>query len=251
MGRVWDLPLRAIEGETLALTTTAAYASVLPEAREVLLYCSTAWRLALCPALRACVYYDASVDLYTPYLTDVTDKSSSTHLPLDAMQTGDYVYLGFSDRVLGFYIDMSSNVNAEVASLDVEYSSTAQVRAGQAVTTAAAFTDVAGDSDGTATSTVTLSKDGVYTFTLLSKSAWKRTAIDKVSNEELIWIRFCPSAALSATVDINEIIPVYQNTSYGYMQAAIEYSIPFDPKYVGGILGVHTSTGTLNLSWIK
>jgi len=252
MGKVWDLPLTTIEGESLALSSTAAYASVKKGTRELLMYCSFAWRLALSPALRCVKYYDTSADLYTDYTSSVTDKDSSTHMPLDAMATGDYVYLGFADRVLGIWIDVGTGVNAVEASLDVEYSSTAQVKTGTSVTTAVAFTDVTGDSDGTKTSSTTLTKDGVFTWTLVADGTWKKTAIDRISTEELYWIRFCPSAALTNPTDINEIIPVYKNTDYGYMQASIEYSVPINDEKIGGIVAlVASTTPTLYITQIK
>jgi len=179
MGRTWDLPLNEIEGESAAITlsTTADYLALKPGYREFIVFCASLWRLAISPALKAVAYYDVSLLQYAPYTTQVTDRDSSTHLQLDAMATGDIVYLGFSDRVLGVYFDIGSNANAETATLDVEYSSTTQVKSGTNVTTAIAFTDVAGDSDGSDSGGATLAVDGVYTWTLPSDALWKRSAL--------------------------------------------------------------------------
>ena len=122
-----------------------------------------------------------------------TDRSSSTHVPLDALGTSDYVYLGFSEPALGVYIDVGTNVNATAATLDVEYCSTAA-----GVGSTIAFTDVAGDSDGTTSGGATLAQDGVYTWTL--PTAWKPSYLGTAAAPLFSycwWIRFAPSTGSS------------------------------------------------------
>jgi len=202
--------------------------------------------MALSPALLHCIYYSASGGTYTEYKTQATDKVSSTHVPLDAMATGDYLYMGFSQPALGVYFNMDgSNFNDNVATLDVEYCSTA-------VPGTLAFTDVAGDSDGTDAAGDTLKQDGVYTWTL--PSAWVESTLGTKATplySKCWWIRFKPSATLSATVDIIDLIPVYKNANYSYMEPGVEYQFSLNVAKVGGFVLLGTTTSTLDISWIK
>jgi len=242
-------PLFALEGETKALATTAGYIAVKPHWHEVKMYCESQWRLALSPALMHAIYYDASAGTYADYTTIATDRLSTTHVPLDAMDNApaDYLYLGFSNPVLGVYVDIGTNANANTATLDVEYCSTA-------VPGTIAFTNVASDSDGTDSGGATLAVDGVYTWTLPG-SSWVRSTLGTSSAplySKCYWIRFTPSADLSATVDLNNIIPVYQNTTYGYMEPGVEYQFSLRETLCGGFVVTATAgTPTLNITWVK
>jgi hypothetical protein len=247
---VFGSPILEVEGETKALSTTAGYIAVKPGFHEMKLYCASQWRLALSPALLHCLYYNGST--YTEYKTQATDRESTTHVPLDGMTTAHYLYLGFSEPALGVHITMGSNVNAaDPTTLDVEYCSTA-VALGATI----AFTDVAGDSDGTNSGTVTLAQTGVYTWTLPTPdTTWKRStlgtaAIPLYSN--CYWIRFAPSATLSATVDLNEIIPVYRNANYSYQEPGVVEQFSFNTAKVGGLVVIAIAgTPTLDVTWIK
>lgn len=309
--------ISAVEGETKALSTVAGYVAVNPGFKEVKLYCASAWRLALSPQLLHAIYYNATT--YTDYRTYVTDRLSTTHLPLDGMITAHSLYLGFNEIPLGCYFDVGSNVNAETATLDVEYcydgadatywkvtgtisgaltvgetvtggtsgatatlvysgadhivvkslaggqfaigetvsgatQTCSAVTAVAANTVAAFFTDVAADSDGTdatGTSTgATFGQDGVYTWTLPAiKPATIGTTTAPVGSK-CYWIKITPSATLTNPTDINEIIPVYKNTSYAYMEAGVEYN--FALSGVGGLVVIAIAgTPTLNVTWIR
>jgi len=244
---VFGSPLQSVEGETKSLSTTAGYIALKPGFHEVKLYCASAWRLALSPRLVHAVVYDGTN--YTEYVQNVIDRSSSTHLPLDGMTTSQKLYLGFSEPALGAYFDLhATNVNAVAATLDVEYCSTA-VDLGASI----AFTDVASDSDGTDSGGATLAQDGVYTWTL--PTAWKRSSLG-TSQAPLFskcwWIRATPSTTLSATIDVEEIIPVYKNVNYAYMEAGIEYNFSLNLAEVGGfVVTAAAATPTLNVSWIR
>ena len=245
---VYGAPLKAVEGETVVLSTTAGYLAVKPDWHEVKMYCASQWRLAQSPSLLHCLFYDGATATYTEYKTQATDRVSTTHVPLDAMATNDYLYMGFSEPALGVYVDIGTNANANAATLDVEYASTA-VAQGATL----AFTDVAGDSDGTDSGGASLAVDGVYTWTL--PTAWVRTTLGTHATPlytKCWWIRFVPSAALSATVDLNEIIPVYKNANYGYMEAGMEYQWTFEPSRTGGfVLLASAGTPTLDVTWVK
>jgi len=245
---IFGSPLLAGEGETASLTTTASYLLVKPGFHEAKLYCASQWRLALSPALLHCLYYSASAGTYTEYRTQATDRVSTTHVPLDAMAITDYVYLGFSDPALGIYVNVdTTNKNDNAATLDVEYCSTAVAQ-----DVPIAFTDVAGDSDGTDVLGDTLKQAGVYTWTL--PTAWKRSTLGTYISPLYAkgwWIRFKPSAALSATVDLIDIIPVYKNANYLYMEPGIEYQFSVNVAKVSGFVLMGTATSTLDVGWIK
>jgi len=241
-----DVGLSELSGVDIALGAGVTYLAIKPGFREATMICDTAWRLALCPRLVHALYYETSATSYTEYVSSVVDGSSSTHMPLDAMATNDIVYLGVTMPALGFYFDVGSNVNANAATLDVEYCSTAM--SGSATI---AFTDVASDSDGTTSGGATLAQDGAYTFTLPSVKRSRLGTYGTPLFNRCYWYRFLPSATLSATVDINEIIPIYQTSSYGYMSASTEYTIPFDVAEVGGIMVSGTETKHIYLTWIK
>ena len=110
------------------------------------------------------------------------------------------------------------------------------------------FTDVAGDSDGTDPTTITMSQDGLYSFTL---PAVVNGTLAGVSGERLYWYRFAPTAALSATVDLIDIIPACDTTNYGYMEAGIGYQFALNIDKNGAFEFDHTGTDTLNVSWIR
>ena len=241
---IWDKPLLAEEGEQASLTTTESYLAFEPGFDGVIMYSGSAWRRALSPALLHVLYYDATDGSYTSYKTYATDRLTTTHVPLDAMATGDYLYLGFSQPALGIQVDVGSNVNSNDVDLDVEYCSTA-------VPGTLAFTDVEGDSDGT-DSTGTLAVDGVYTWTL--PTAWVRSTLGTSATPlytKCWWIRFCPTGAVSATVDVNEIIPVYKNASYAYYQASTSYVCQLDYTRNGGFLLKGSTTQTLDVTWLR
>lgn len=243
----FEKPVIAEEGEQASLTTTASYLLFKPNFDAVTLYSASAWRLAFSPALLNCLYYDASAGTYTNYKTEATDRVSTTHVQLDAMPTTDYLYLGFSEPALGIYIKVDdTNKNTNTATLDVEYCSTA-VAPGATI----AFTDVAGDSDGTSAS-ATLTQNGVYTWTL--PTAWVRSSLGTAGVPlygVCYWLRFCPSATLSATVDLVDIIPVYKNDNYAYKEASVTYVYSIAPSENSGFVLKGTTTQTLNVDWLK
>ena len=234
-------PIKKVYGETVSLTTTAKHILFRPDYHEVLLYCPTAFRMGLAPRLARVKYYDASATTYTDYTAQATDRDDTTHVPLDAMATGDYLYLGFTNPVRGFYVNMGSNVNSNAATLDVEYCSAISAGSGT-------FTDVAGDSDGTTSGGATLAQDGLYSFTL---PAVTRGAITALDSTPLYWYRFAPSAALSATVDLVDIVPACDTTNYGYMEAGINYQFSLNTVRCGAFEFDHTSSDTLNITWIQ
>ena len=111
-------PIKKLYGETVALTTTAAHLLTMPNYHEVMFYCASAWRLGLAPKLSSVKLFSTT---YTDYTSQAIDRVSTTHVPLDAMTTAKYLYLGVTEPVRGFYINVATNVNAVPATLDWEY----------------------------------------------------------------------------------------------------------------------------------
>jgi hypothetical protein len=245
--RVYDGPMSAIEGETVTIDTTAVYRALKPGFREVMLLCDTAFRIAFGPKLLHAVYYNAAIDKYFDYVSKVTDRDPTTHMPLDLMPATDIVYLGTTEPMLGAFFDIDgTNKNVVVATLDVEYCSTAM---GDGVDIV--FTDVSTDSDGTISGGATLTQDGVYTWALPAIVKSRLGVFAHPMFSDCYWTRFKPSATLSALVDVVEIIPVYKNVNYGYIGASIQETIPLDVDKVGGFLATCGSSKTLYVNWIK
>ena len=107
------------------------------------------------------------------------------------------------------------------------------------------FTDVGTDSDGTLTGTETLSQDGLYAFTL---PAVTRGILTNLGGP-LYWYRFTPSATLSATIDVIDLIPACDTTDYGYMQGGSVYQVSLNSEVNGAFEFDHTGTDTLNITW--
>ncbi|MFA5401563.1 MAG: hypothetical protein WC359_14025 [Dehalococcoidia bacterium] len=241
--RTYDAPLSDMQCEAaITLSSTVpGYLNVIPGYRGVKLYCASDWKLLLTPRIHRVFYY-AAAGTYTDYTSEAIDKSTTTHVPLDAMAADDYLYIGCKEQFLGLYFNIGTNVNAETATLDVEYWKTQATPA---------WADVTGDADGTdstGTSTgATLEQDGVYTWTL--PSDW---IMNTVNGKEAYWIRFCPSTALSATVDVLEMMAVHKNTNYAWMEGGMVEAFNFDDDKVGGIQYLSVdSTPTLHVTWLK
>ncbi|MFA5377151.1 MAG: hypothetical protein WC455_15475 [Dehalococcoidia bacterium] len=310
---VFGSPVKKLYGETVSLTTTAAHLGFMPKYHEVKIYCASDYRLGIAPRLARAKVYAASA--YTDYTAEVTDRVSTTHMPLDGMTTAKYVYLGVTEPTRGFYINPVSNVNAEAATLDWEYmydvsdglyskltgtvsgaltvgetitgstsgatgtcvygpagstyivvkslskpfilgeNAAGATQACNTLTAIAAepkgtgyFTDVAADSDGTDSGGATLAVPGLYAFTLPSVV---RGPLAGVDGDSLYWYRFAPSATLSATVDIVDIIPACDTTNYGYEQGGVVMQFALNTVQNGAFEFDHTTSATLYVDWIS
>lgn len=132
---VFNSPIKSFKGETKTLSTSAQVVAVEPGYHEVNVYCPSQWRLALAPRLNY-VFYNTGTT-YTDYTEYAVDKSSSTHVPLDAMPATDYLYMGFSGKTRGVKFDIGTNEQNEAAALDVEYGNGQQTTLTAAITAAA------------------------------------------------------------------------------------------------------------------
>lgn len=247
----WDKSLIVQEGESAAvgLTTTRSSLAIKPGFDGVQLYSSSAWRLALAPALLQVYFYSASAGTYTSYKAEATDRLTTTHVPLDAMGITDWLYLGFSAPALGVYINMGSNVNSEnTVTLDVEYVDTANAQEATL-----GFTDVGGDGDTTSSGNATLAVDGFVTWDL--PTDWVRSTLGTHADQighKCYWIRMSPAEkALSALVDLLQIIPLYKNTNYGWQEASTTYILEFDSNKCGGLTLMGSATQNLNVTWLR
>jgi len=245
----YDRPIKEVYGEVIALTTTASHQALRKGFHAIKGFHSAEWRLGVAPKLLNCLFYNGTTGAYSDHTANVTDGSSSTHAALDGMTTSDYLYLGFSGPTRGFYIDMGSNVNAATTStLDMEYCSTA-VAQGATI----AFTDVAGDSDGTSSGNVTLAVDGLYSFTL--PTAWVPSTLGTSAapyQGKCYWIRFTPNKTLSTPLDINEIIPAARTTNYDYCEANVTNIYHLNLSEIGALeYKITSDTGNMHLTWIK
>ena len=236
----FSAPIKKLYGETASLTTTALHLLYRPTYNEVMMYCASAWRMALAPRLARVKYYNGSA--YADYTQHATDRNDSTHVPLDGMTTSHYLYLGFTGKVRGFYFNIDgTNKNDAAATLDMEYCSAISAGAGS-------FTDVASDSDETVSSGDTLKQDGLYSFTLPSVVRGSITALD---TEPLYWYRFKPSGTLSTTIDLIDIIPAADTTNYAYMEGGTLYQFSPNTAQTGAFEFDHTGTATLNITWVQ
>ncbi len=307
---VMGSPLKKVFGETCSLTTTAYHLLFKPTYHEVMMYCSSAWRMGIAPKLASVKLFATT---YTDYTSQATDRVATTHVPLDGMTTAKYLYMGVTDPVRGFYFTIDgTNKNANAATLDVEYcydvskpgylritgtisgaltvaetvtggtsgatatlvysgatyivvkSVVGSFQLGETVSgatqtcsvvTAIAedqnigyFTDVASDSDGTDTTGATMNTSGLYSFTL---PAVARGSIATLTALPLYWYRFAPSATLSATVDIVDIIPATDTVNYGYMEGGVPYDFSLNVADTGAFEFDHTASGTLNITWVQ
>lgn len=128
---------------------------------------------------------------FIDYTDEAIDDDLSTHIALDALDTwanGDSLYICFPRQLSGIkaYID-ATNKNANTSVLSVEYYN-------------GSWGAVSGFDDGTDTGGATLNVTGWITWTLTTDSVFQ--TINGITGH---WYRFKVSAALSATVDVEEL----------------------------------------------
>jgi len=239
--RTYDAPLSDVYGEAaITLSSTVpGYINVNPGYRGVKVYCASDWKMLLTPRIQSVLYYTAATTAYADYTSEAIDKSTTTHVPLDAMLAADILYVGCHTPFLGLWFDVgSSNKNAETATLDVEYWKDG---------TPDAWADVSDDSDGTDSGGATLAQDGVYVWTL--PTDWLQKEVD---GKTMYWIRFKPSAPLSTTIDVQQIMAVHPYTNYEWMEGGMVESFNYDAEEVGGLQFLSVAeTPTLHVNWLR
>jgi hypothetical protein len=238
--RTYDAPLYDVYGDAaITLSSTVpGYLNVVPGYRGVKVYCASDWKMLLTPRIQSVQYYTAAAATYTDYTSEAIDKSVVTHVPLDKMLVADILYIGSHTQFLGLYFNIGTGVNANAATLDVEYWKDDTVDV---------WADVSGDSDGTTSGGATLAQDGVYVWTL--PTDWIETT---VNGQKMYWIRFKPSATLSDTVDVLELRAVHPYTNYEWMEGGMVESFNYDAEEIGGLQFLSVAaTPTLHVSWLK
>lgn len=120
---VFGVPIKKFKGTTVSMSTTAAHLAIPQGYNQIRHSAMMPYRLGLAPRLSKVFYYDAAPAVtYTDYTEYAIDGLSTTHVPLDAMPTADYLYLGCEEMPRGFWFDIGSTPNDQNRTLDVEYS---------------------------------------------------------------------------------------------------------------------------------
>ena len=242
-------------GETLALSTTLASLGIPKYAYQALLYNPTAdFRMLLNPVILGVQFYDASNAAgarfendgsSTTLLEDLIDRDTATGTgtAMDAMATGDFLYIWTSDVVSGFRVVIGS-ANAELATVAFTYRKTDNTWAGLTET------------DGTASGGASLAQTGSITWTAPTDALKVSLRSIVTDNDALaitgyIW-RMAFDIALGADVEIDELWTLNKNTDRGYFRAGKEYEVSLDRRNVGAIEAVLASgTSTMELTWVQ
>jgi len=239
---VFDSPVKEVKGEQVNCdVTNAAYCQLEPGFHEVILDCADeGLKLLLNPAIDCVLIYDGSA--YTDYTPYSKDRSTGTHVPLDALNgaAGGILYVGAPEMFGGVYFDIGTNIGNTAADMDWEYSSDA-----------VNFTDFSGEVDGTNGGGGPFGTDGAITFNAVP-SAWYKTSVGGYGGGDLYWARCKTSAALNGTLDINEMFTVNKGTDYGYLKKAEDHRFSLNTQKVGALqMLTAANTGKVDISWIK
>src|SRR3990167_5547988 len=216
MVAVVDAPIRGFHDENLTVPAsngTKTVFNVRHGFREVGITPTLAVVVALAPRIAQAWFYDASatskwIDLLGGQNAIVNRQvAGDTSTTLDAMQTGDKIYLGTFEPHGGVFVDMdASAVNGNASTLSLKYSKNDDTFAVQAIT------------DGTASGGATLAQDGNITLDAIP-TTWDavhlRTLLSDVTAPPavLYWVEFSISAALSADVEVEEFAAFHQDSA--------------------------------------
>lgn len=126
---------------------------------------------------------------YTDYSANVIDNGAgvATLSSLDTVANGDWIVVGGPVPFMGAAMDMSTNVNANAATLTAEYWN------------GSAWTALTNVTDGTASGGATFGADGQITWTM--PADWASSTINAIA---AYWVRLSVSAALDASTEITE-----------------------------------------------
>lgn len=266
-GPVYPAPLTKIIGTTLSLSTTVAFFQLGPYVHQFTLFNPTEdFRLHVNPKIMDVNFYNASGSSGSRFvkdgstgslLQDLTDKLSGTGTGtvLDAMQTGDFLYICFSDIVGGVHFNIKA-ANGDASVIAATYWDG---------TAWAALTET----DNTASGGATWAVDGSITFTAPTdwvsahlggpdgivrndntlQSTVADVRVDDPSSKVGFWIRFAVGTALDADTEIEEIMGVNRNTSRGYFRGGKEYDFSVDRRVIDSFEAILASgTDTLEVT---
>lgn len=220
-------PFYPYRGETITLATTVAFGTVRgkpPWANAVTIEAASATleaiTVAFTPKIEKVYFYDASLargsrwhDL-TKALTD-RNTSTDTSAFLNAMQTGDRLYIGCKRQFRGVSVDVGGTNSAGTAALVGEYPNPQRTWTDLTIT------------DGTL-ATRSLAQDGLITWTgAVPPTDWLKGKLAEVTSlvvdgddapetDALFWARLRPDAAITDTsVDIDELVALLNSVVNG------------------------------------
>lgn len=234
-----------------------------PDCQELLIEPIAAMRLQLVPAIKAFLFYDASLNAWTDVLDGaplVFNREQGVNTTvLGAMTSSDYFYLGFAGIVGGVLVDVGATPNANAAVLTCQYSNQQRDWTSLAIT------------DGTISPLgVTLGADGVISWT--APAAWRSALIGQLvlpsgaiaapaDAEQLYWLRFVVNATLTAGLILIQMTPlgriavitddVAALSGGAFLKAAVEYTMDIHPD-IGAIeIMAQAAAGTTaRASWV-
>ena len=243
------------ETVTLAAALTFAQCRVAPPwANAVEVHCPSATleqiSLALSPRLFKVFHYDASADEYKDLTAPLLDRNTSKLATLASFATADYLYVGCKDRFRGLAVDVVT-VNTEASVMTAEKG---QSNGGWVALAIAGNTTIA--PAGT-----TLGQDGLITWTV--PTDWQ---LSRVNGIDAFWVRLIVSAALTATVTLdqiqclfNDVVNANNETAEGNALMLLRTNndtqppklIEFDKSRFGGIEIISASvTSAANINWL-
>ena len=248
-------PIQEFHGESLTVPGSSAARGIFLLRKpfgEFLFEPQAAMRLVLSPRIELGYFYDASAAVGSRW-KDLASRITNRHVAgdtstiLDAMQTGDFIYLGCKVPFLGFWVDMdASAINGNTATLAMAYSKSDSTFASGTIS-----------SDGTVTSSATLAKDGLVVITV--PTDWMQFKLSAILSDlsapsrELYWLRFSVSAALSADIEMEGIAALQSPVSVGaYLKANVEYTMGLGDE-VGSleVLAQADAATSAKCSWIR
>lgn len=250
--RIIDAPIKELLGENLTVNGSGGavlYYALRHGWREVLIEPQAAVRLALAPAIQELWFYDNSATTKWVSLNKhLTNRhvDSDTGTTLDSAQAADYLYIGFVDISGGVYVDMDgTSVNGTTSAMAGGYTKSDGTFAALSVT------------DGTASGGATLAQDGAVTWTV--PTDWIANDLPTVLSDstapssKLFWVRLSFGSGLDSDTEIEQLIPIAQNSNRrGYFKASVEYTIDLSSE-VGALEVLAQGAGgtSVNVTWIR
>src|SRR3990167_1002869 len=222
-------------------------------------------RVTPTPTIRAVYHYDdtfAGAEKFVNLLGDnkaIIDSGQTGAVVVAVMATADFIYIGTTDRVGGFRVDLDGTIlNNNAATMTAQYSSPG----GWATLTIG--------NDGTATGGATLGLTiGNVTWTAPAAGLWGAKTLKELNvnhapeTERLYWVRLITSATLD-NVEIEQIMALHHTIlasasgtadgAGGFFEASTEYNWNINDEITGGfdIASQHaTNACDIRFTWLR
>jgi hypothetical protein len=172
---------------------------------------------------------------YTDYSANVVDNSAATYASIGGLNTkanGNWIVIGGPVPFIGFAADMTANVNTNAATLAGEYYN------------GTAWANLTNLLDATTSSGATFGKDGPVTWSL--PSDWAASTMGSIT---AYWARFSVSAALSATVQVEECDLIQVLSEAVDIDVHGQDLFVSIERYVGGT-GTVVPEGSVKVVWL-